>query len=71
MNWEKEYTIAREETTYYREELAKAHAILGRVIQQLGERWDSVRLTPYFPTSNLKGKRTIKNPSGEDNKNNS
>lgn len=50
---------------YYRQELVKAHALLGRVIQQLSERWDTVNLTEYFPTSNLTRKRTVNNPSGE------
>ena len=51
---------------YYRAELAKAHALLGRIIHQASERWDTVRLTEYFPTDNLYNKRTVNNPSGED-----
>ena len=50
---------------YYRAELAKAHTLLGRVIQQLSERWDTVNLTEYFPTSNLHRQRSVGNPSGE------
>lgn len=55
----------KEEAKYYREELAKAHELLGRVTHQLSERWDSVRLTKYYPTDNLHGKRTLQNPKGE------
>jgi len=50
---------------YYRTELAKAHEILGRVIHQLSERWDSVNLTEHYPTDNLHGQRTTNNPTGK------
>jgi hypothetical protein len=53
------------ESNYYQKELASAHEILGRVTHQLSERWDSVRLTKYYPTDNLSGNRSISNPSGE------
>ena len=62
---EDERNLAHEESKYYRVQLAKSHEILGRVIHQLSERWDSVRLTEYFPTDNLWGKRTTGNPKGE------
>ena len=65
MNWEKEYHEVRKEATYYRTELEKAHTIIGRITHQLSERWDSVRLTKFFPTDNLHGKRTVGNSSGE------
>lgn len=52
------------EVDYYRKELAKAHELLGRVTHQLSERWDSVRLTQFYPTDNLHGKRTLNNPTG-------
>ena len=55
---------AQEEADYYRAELAKAHELLGRVTHQLSERWDSVRLTKYYPTDNLSGKRSAQNPTG-------
>lgn len=61
---EKRYNKARDEISYYREELAKAHEILGRVIHQLSERWDTVRLTKYYPTNNLDNKRNVNNPEG-------
>ena len=61
---ENERNTAQEESNYYRTELAKAHEILGRVIHQLGERWDTVRLTKYYPTDNLFNKRTVGNPNG-------
>ena len=63
--WEKSAKRDETESKYYQTELAKAHEILGRVIHQLSERWDSVNLTKYHPTDNLWGKRTIDNPSGE------
>lgn len=50
---------------YYREELEKAHALIGRITHQMSERWDSVNITSYFPTDNLSRKRTVNNPSGE------
>ena len=53
---------------YYRDELVKAHALIGRITQQLAERWDSVRLTEFFPTDNLHGKRTVSDPGGENEK---
>ena len=58
-------TNLREEVNYYRKELAKSHEILGRTMHQLSERWDTVRLTKYYPTDNLSNKRSINNPSGQ------
>ena len=69
MDWEKKYNNARRESEYYRTELEKAHAILGRVIHQLSERWDSVNLTKYYPTDNLYRNRSISNPTGIFDKN--
>ena len=54
----------KHESDYYREQLAKAHEILGRVTHQLSERWDIVRLTSYYPTDNLHNLRTLNNPKG-------
>ena len=62
---ENERNVANDESIYYRIQLAKSHGILGRVIHQLSDRWDSVRLTEYYPTDNLWGKRTVNNPKGE------
>lgn len=56
--------LAQAEAKYYREQLAKSHEILGRVTQQLSERWDTVNLTEYFPTSNLHRRRNSRNPLG-------
>ena len=53
--WEDTATKYRRESEYYRAELAKAHALLGRVLHQASERWDSVNITEYFPTNNLRG----------------
>ena len=60
MNWEAEYFKVKKDMEYYREELAKAHALLGRVVHQLSERWDTVNLTKYHPTDNLNRKRSGK-----------
>ena len=62
---EKARDTASDEAEYYQTELAKSHEILGRTIHQLSERWDSVRLTKFYPTDNLAGKRTINNPEGK------
>ena len=56
--WEDKARAAQRHSDYYRDELAKAHAILGRVVHQASERWDSVRLTSFFPTDNLYSKRS-------------
>ena len=63
--WELQATKHSDSSDYYSKELAKAHELLGRVIHQLSERWDSVNLTEYFPTNNLGHKRTAANPSGK------
>lgn len=62
---EKKYNNAEAETAYYRQQLTKAHALLGRVVHQNSERWDQVRLTEYYPTDNMHSKRSIDNPEGE------
>ena len=54
-----------DQSDYYQQELAKSHEILGRVIHQVSERWDSVNLTKYFPTDNLSRNRTLDNPTGK------
>jgi len=51
--------------TYYRKQLAEAHELLGRVVHQASERWDTLNISEYFPTDNLHHKRTNSNPSGE------
>ena len=62
---ENERDRAKHESDYYKEQLAKSHEILGRVIHQLSERWDTVNLTEFFPTDNLHRQRTISNPRGK------
>lgn len=64
MDWEREYFTAQDEIDYYRTELAKAHEIMGRIIHQYSARWDTVRLTSFYPTDNGHNKRHIKNPKG-------
>ena len=66
--WEKRAKIAQAESDYYQEQLCKAHELLGRVVHQTSERWDSVRLTKFHPTDNLWGRRTLDNPSGKKQK---
>ncbi len=63
--WEKTAKRYRAESKYYQEQLVDAHTLIGRITHQLSERWDKVRLTKYYPTDNLWGRRTIDNPSGE------
>lgn len=55
---------AQDATEYYKTELSKSHALLGRTMHQLSERWDSVHLTEYFPTDNLNNNRSLSNPTG-------
>jgi len=62
--WEKEAKRVGIEAEYYREELVKAHSLIGRIVHQLSERWGTVNLTKYYSTDNLHGKRTITNPGG-------
>ena len=64
MFWEKQSREHEKAATYYREQLSDAHALLGRVIHQLSERWDSVNLTEYFPTDNLNRRRRVGNAAG-------
>ena len=61
---ENKFNTANDEANYYRVQLAKSHEILGRVIHQLSERWDTVNLTEYYPTDNLHHSRSISNPKG-------
>ncbi len=53
---------------YYQTELETSHALLGRVIHQTSERWDTVNISSYFPTDNLFRNRTGNNPTGEKKK---
>lgn len=64
--WERRAKEAIAAEDYYREQLAAAHELLGRVVHQTSERWDTVNLTRHFPTDNLRRKRTPSNPSGEE-----
>lgn len=63
--WEKTAKTNDDALTYYRGELEKAHTLLGRIIHQCSERWDTVNLTKHFPTDNLRRKRNVNNPSGK------
>lgn len=63
--WEKTSREYESEANYYREQLTDAHTLLGRVIHQLSERWDSVNLSQYFPTDNLNRRRRVGNAAGE------
>lgn len=63
--WQKNSINSAAEAKYYQNELEKAHALIGRIVHQLSERWDSVNLTKYFPTNNLHKDKTINNPEGK------
>lgn len=65
ISWEKRAKTHSAAEGYYQTQLAKAHEILGRVIHQTSERWDNINLSQFYPTDNLHGKRTVKNPTGE------
>ena len=62
--WEKQYAEKTAESDYYQAELVKAHTLLGRVIHQLSEKWDTANLTKYFPTDNFNHKRSVGNAKG-------
>ena len=51
--WNKEALRQTEEVKWYKEELATAQEILGRVVIQFSERWDTITLTNY-PRKRLK-----------------
>lgn len=63
--WENTAKISQDSSDYYQDELVKAHALLGRVIHQMSERWDTVNLTKYYPTDNLHRRRNVGNPTGK------
>ncbi len=63
--WEDTAKRCEADAEYYQQQLVDAHALLGRIIHQLSERWDTVNLTKYHPTDNLHRQRTINNPSGK------
>lgn len=65
--WQQRATVLGKEADYYRRQLSEAHALLGRVVHQTSERWDSVNITEHFPTNNLHGRRNSSNPEGEKN----
>ena len=62
--WEETANRYKASSDYYQEQLVQAHTLLGRILQQTSERWDTVNLTKYFPTSNLHRAHTINNPKG-------
>jgi len=64
MFWEDKAKRSTQEANYYRPELVKAHTLIGRIVHQASEHWDSINITEFFPTDNQRGKRTINNPSG-------
>lgn len=51
--WNKRAKELEEDLKFYKEETAQTQEILGRVISQYSERWDSVKLTNY-PRKRLK-----------------
>ena len=63
--WKRSSAHNGQQVIYYRDELAKAHALLGRVVHQASERWDALNLSRYFPTDNPNGRRSPRNPAGK------
>lgn len=45
--WNQAAIDAEKKSAFYKEETRQAQEILGRVIQQFSERWDSVKLTNH------------------------
>lgn len=62
--WEECATTHRAAADYYQQQLVDAHALIGRLVHQMSERWDTANLTKYYPTDNLHGKRRVGNPTG-------
>ncbi len=66
--------VERRVSRYYKEELAKAHALLGRILHQHSEKMASVNLNENFPTDNscfpfelrAKFEKGLKGPREED-----
>lgn len=51
---------------YYRDQLAQAHTLIGRIVHQFAQTgWDAVRLSDFFPTDNPGGVRGPLNPGGD------
>lgn len=51
--WHKRAKELEEELKFYKDETAQTQEILGRVISQYSEKWDTVKLTNY-PRERLK-----------------
>lgn len=66
--WERRALEREKESKYYQTQLVDAHALIGRIVHQVSERWDTVNLTKYFPTDNLHRQRSVGNPTGEDSR---
>lgn len=65
LRWEKRALELERESKYYQTQLVDAHALIGRIVHQVSERWDTVNLTKYFPTDNLHRQRSVGNATGE------
>jgi len=66
--WQRTAEREADAAGYYQEQLAAAHELLGRVVHQSSERWDTLNLTRHFPIDNLRHKRSVNNPSGKSTK---
>lgn len=62
--WEQRAKEHRDESDYYQQQLVDAHALIGRLLHQMSERWDTAHLTKFFPTDNLRNKRRVGNAKG-------
>jgi hypothetical protein len=57
--WEAQAKEAQASADYYQAQLVDAHALVGRIVHQMSERWDRVNLTKHHPTDNLHNKRRV------------
>jgi hypothetical protein len=62
--WEGIAKERSDEADYYQRQLVDAHTLIGRLVHQLSERWDTANLTKFFPTDNPHSLRTVGNAKG-------
>ena len=60
--------VERKMASYYKEELAVAHTLLGRLLHQTSENQESVNLGKDFPTANRFFPGTLRGKMGEEEK---
>jgi len=62
--WEERAKESQAASDYYQAQLVDAHALIGRLLHQMSERWDTANLTKYFPTDNMHGFRGVGHAAG-------